>query len=60
MRARFTPMVTTLATPPATVFETDIRSLQRLHKGKVRDVYAIDDSFAQDYKFDVAKAFRPL
>jgi phosphoribosylaminoimidazole-succinocarboxamide synthase len=36
-------MVTTLATPPATVFETDIRSLQRLHKGKVRDVYAIDD-----------------
>jgi len=43
MRARFTPMVTTLATSPATVFETDIRSLQRLHKGKVRDVYAIDD-----------------
>ena len=36
-------MVTTLATPPATVFETDIHSLQRLHKGKVRDVYAIDD-----------------
>lgn len=24
------------------------------------DVYAIDESFAQDYKFDVAKAFRPL
>ena len=43
MRARFAPMVTTLATPPATVFETDIRSLQRLHKGKVRDVYAIDE-----------------
>jgi phosphoribosylaminoimidazole-succinocarboxamide synthase len=36
-------MVTTLATPPDTVFETDIHSLQRLHKGKVRDVYAIDD-----------------
>jgi phosphoribosylaminoimidazole-succinocarboxamide synthase len=36
-------MVTTLATPPDTVFETDIHSLQRLHKGKVRDVYAIDE-----------------
>ncbi|MCX7035725.1 MAG: phosphoribosylaminoimidazolesuccinocarboxamide synthase [Proteobacteria bacterium] len=32
-----------MATPPDTVFETDIRSLQRLHKGKVRDVYAIDE-----------------
>ncbi|MFM1886628.1 MAG: hypothetical protein RL026_1785 [Pseudomonadota bacterium] len=30
-------------TPPTTVFETDIRSLQRLHRGKVRDVYAVDD-----------------
>ena len=43
MRAPFAPMVTTLATPPDTVFETDIHSLQRLHKGKVRDVYAIDE-----------------
>ncbi len=43
MRAPYAPMVTTLATPPDTVFETDIRSLQRLHKGKVRDVYAIDE-----------------
>jgi phosphoribosylaminoimidazole-succinocarboxamide synthase len=32
-----------LNTPPTTVFETDIRSLQRLHRGKVRDVYAVDD-----------------
>jgi phosphoribosylaminoimidazole-succinocarboxamide synthase len=43
MRAPYAPMVTTLATPPDTVFETDIHSLQRLHKGKVRDVYAIDE-----------------
>ena len=36
-------MVATLATPPPAVFETHIRSLQRLHQGKVRDVYAIDE-----------------
>jgi phosphoribosylaminoimidazole-succinocarboxamide synthase len=35
-------MVTTLANPSPIVFETQIRSLQRLHRGKVRDVYAID------------------
>jgi len=42
MRARFVAMVTTLTSPLPIVFETDIRSLQRLHRGKVRDVYAID------------------
>jgi phosphoribosylaminoimidazole-succinocarboxamide synthase len=31
-----------LATSPSVVFETDIKSLERLHRGKVRDVYAID------------------
>ena len=35
-------MVATLATPSPIVFETQIKSLQRLHRGKVRDVYAID------------------
>jgi phosphoribosylaminoimidazole-succinocarboxamide synthase len=35
-------MVTTLATTPPIVFETRIQSLQCLHRGKVRDVYAID------------------
>ena len=39
MRARFVAMVTTLTSPLPIVFETDIRSLQRLHRGKVRDVY---------------------
>jgi phosphoribosylaminoimidazole-succinocarboxamide synthase len=31
-----------LATSPSVVFDTDIKSLERLHRGKVRDVYAID------------------
>jgi phosphoribosylaminoimidazole-succinocarboxamide synthase len=36
-----------LATKPATVdestvFDTDLKDLQRLHRGKVRDIYAID------------------
>ncbi len=35
-------MVATLATPAPIVFETRINSLERLHRGKVRDVYAID------------------
>ncbi len=35
-------MVTTLATTSPIVFETQIKSLERLHRGKVRDVYAID------------------
>ena len=35
-------MVATLATPAPIVFETRINSLARLHRGKVRDVYAID------------------
>ena len=42
MRARFVAMVTTLTSPLPIVFETDISSLTRLHRGKVRDVYAID------------------
>jgi phosphoribosylaminoimidazole-succinocarboxamide synthase len=29
-------------TPPPTVHETHLRSLRRVHRGKVRDVYAID------------------
>ena len=32
-----------MATSLPVVFETDIKSLPRLHRGKVRDVYAIDD-----------------
>jgi len=37
-----------LATKPATaasptVFETDLRDLRRLHRGKVRDIYAVDE-----------------
>jgi phosphoribosylaminoimidazole-succinocarboxamide synthase len=32
-----------LDTPPPTVHETRLRSLVRVHRGKVRDVYAIDD-----------------
>jgi phosphoribosylaminoimidazole-succinocarboxamide synthase len=35
-------MVTTLATSSPPLFETRIHSLERLHRGKVRDVYAID------------------
>jgi phosphoribosylaminoimidazole-succinocarboxamide synthase len=31
-----------LATSSSVVFDTHIKSLQRLHRGKVRDVYAID------------------
>lgn len=31
-----------MATSPSVVFDTDIKSLERLHRGKVRDVYAID------------------
>ena len=38
-----------MATKPATVderpvYETDLEGLQRLHRGKVRDIYALDDS----------------
>ena len=32
-----------MATSSPVVFETHIKSLPRLHRGKVRDVYAIDD-----------------
>jgi phosphoribosylaminoimidazole-succinocarboxamide synthase len=37
-----------LATKPATVdesavFDTDLKGLQRLHRGKVRDIYALDE-----------------
>jgi phosphoribosylaminoimidazole-succinocarboxamide synthase len=36
-------MVASLIMPPATpVHETHLKSLQRVHRGKVRDVYAID------------------
>jgi phosphoribosylaminoimidazole-succinocarboxamide synthase len=35
-------MVASLNTPPATVHETHLKSLERVHRGKVRDVYAID------------------
>jgi phosphoribosylaminoimidazole-succinocarboxamide synthase len=31
-----------LATAPATVYETALRGLELLHRGKVRDVYAVD------------------
>ena len=31
-----------LATVPATVYETALRSLPLLHRGKVRDIYAVD------------------
>jgi phosphoribosylaminoimidazole-succinocarboxamide synthase len=38
-----------LTTKPATVdestvFDTDLKGLQRLHRGKVRDIYALDDA----------------
>jgi phosphoribosylaminoimidazole-succinocarboxamide synthase len=37
-------MLASLNTPaPIPVHETSLRSLQRVHRGKVRDVYAIDD-----------------
>jgi phosphoribosylaminoimidazole-succinocarboxamide synthase len=31
-----------LNTPPESLHETDLKSLERVHRGKVRDVYAID------------------
>ena len=30
-------------TPPHSLHETHLKSLERVHRGKVRDVYAIDD-----------------
>lgn len=33
----------TVISPPETLYESDINSLERLHRGKVRDIYAIDD-----------------
>jgi phosphoribosylaminoimidazole-succinocarboxamide synthase len=35
-------MVASLNTPPASLPETRLKSLTRVHRGKVRDVYAID------------------
>lgn len=35
-------MVASLNTPPASLHETHLKSLTRVHRGKVRDVYAID------------------
>ncbi len=30
--------------PPPTVYRTELTGLTRIHEGKVRDIYAVDDS----------------
>ena len=42
---------------PATVFETDIQSLPLLARGKVRDIYAIDDQYMLIVTTDRLSAF---
>ena len=42
---------------PATVFETDIQSLSLLARGKVRDIYAIDDQYMLIVTTDRLSAF---
>jgi len=37
-------MVASLNTPPSSLHESNLKSLTRVHRGKVRDVYAIDDA----------------
>jgi phosphoribosylaminoimidazole-succinocarboxamide synthase len=43
--------------PATTVYETDIKSLPLIHKGKVRDIYAIDDRYMLIITTDRVSAF---
>jgi len=46
-----------LATPPATVFETALHGLPLLHRGKVRDIYAVGDDHLLIVTTDRLSAF---
>ena len=46
-----------LATAPATVYETALRGLELLHRGKVRDVYAVDSGHMLIVTTDRLSAF---
>ena len=46
-----------LSTLPPTVFETHLRGLQLLHRGKVRDIYEVDDDHLLIVTTDRLSAF---
>jgi phosphoribosylaminoimidazole-succinocarboxamide synthase len=51
------PPNSTEATMSAPLFESDLRSLELLHRGKVRDIYAIDDARLLIIQTDRLSAF---
>ena len=46
-----------LGTAAATVYETQLRDQQLLHRGKVRDIYAVDDEHLLIVTTDRLSAF---
>ena len=50
-------MATPVSSDISTVYETDLAGLRRLHRGKVRDIYAVDDDHMLIVTTDRLSAF---